>query len=543
MAAFKELVDRDCGGANPLMKLTSHLTQDKAYKQDGLRRSANRLPYGLNVPFEAGAEEELVNEFLAEQHHFQNAPTTFQMGALLQEMQQIEGAREQLIQGPSVIDLAENWADEYLEPTNSQPLSMAAAQPLGTQWASEFLESGFSDTKNALWAREFLEGNEHESQSHDFVKELDLSAADWSEEFQKAESSDGKSLADQWKEEFSRDSNLDDQLWNFLKDGTDFRFDEANSWASEFENAEYKFEEENPLSDHPDPFDEGLKRLKMGDITNAVLLFEAAAQKDPTDAVRWQYLGSTQSANEQDRFAIPALKKCMALSPDNLVALMALAVSYLNESSKVLAYDTLLQWLRKNPRYSHLVPPDMKIEADGWGYVSNEDSVRDLFIQAVQSETKDVDADIQTGLGILFNLNGEFDKAADCFNAALQVQPEDPMLWNKLGASLANGKRCEEAVNAYHQALNLSPGYVRTRYNLGIACMNLGAYKEAIEHFLIALNLQKNNRGLKDEKSAMSTTIWLSLQMAISYHGLENLGVDINQRDLDQLNKIFGIVT
>lgn len=63
-----------------------------------------------------------------------------------------------------MIDLAENWADEYLEPTNSQPLSMAAAQPLGTQWASEFLESGFSDTKNALWAREFLEGNEHESQ-------------------------------------------------------------------------------------------------------------------------------------------------------------------------------------------------------------------------------------------------------------------------------------------------------------------------------------------------------------------------------------------
>lgn len=68
-------------------------------------------------------------------------------------------------------------------------------------------------------------------------------------------------------------------------------------------------------------------------------------------------------------------------------------------------------------------------------------------------------------------------------------------------------------------------------------------FREAIEHFLIALNLQKNNRGLKDEKSAMSTTIWLSLQMAISYHGLENLGVDINQRDLDQLNKIFGIVT
>ena len=39
--------------------------------------------------------------------------------------------------------------------------------------------------------------------------------------------------------------------------------------------------------------------------------------------------------------------------------------------------------------------------------------------------------------------------------------------------NLANGDQSEEAIGAYRKALDIFPGFVRARYNLGISCINL----------------------------------------------------------------------
>uniref|UniRef100_A0A665WM61 PEX5-related protein n=1 Tax=Echeneis naucrates TaxID=173247 RepID=A0A665WM61_ECHNA len=313
----------------------------------------------------------------------------------------------------------------------------------------------------------------------------------------------------------------------------------------------YYFHTDNPYKDLPNAFEEGLKKSREGDLPNAVLLLEAAVLQDPHDSEAWQVLGTTQAENENEQAAIVSLQRCLELHPNNLPALMALAVSLTNTGMRNDACEALLRWLRHNPKYkqllkgkSHLMgsPNAQRRMSHALSMGSSMlPEAKELFLEAVQHNSDSIDPDLQTGLGVLYNLSGEFSKAVEAFNTALSVRPEDYLLWNRLGATLANGDRSEEAVEAYTRALELQPGFIRSRYNLGISCINLGAHREAASNFLTALSLQRKSQSRQQSHQVMSGNIWAALRIALSMMDQPELFQAANIGDLDLLMRAFNL--
>ncbi|KAF4471483.1 Peroxisomal targeting signal receptor [Fusarium albosuccineum] len=265
----------------------------------------------------------------------------------------------------------------------------------------------------------------------------------------------------------------------------------------------YLFEEDNFFRDEKNAFEEGVRIMKEGgNLSLAALAFEAAVQQNANHTEAWVYLGTAQAQNEKETAAIRALEQALKLDPNNLAALMGLAVSYTNEGYDSTAYRTLERWL--SVKYPNILDPkDLHPPAE-MGFTDRQqlhDKVTNLFIKAAQlsPDGEHMDPDVQVGLGVLFYGAEDYDKAVDCFQSALHSsevgtsnqQEQLHLLWNRLGATLANSGRSEEAIAAYQEALAMAPNFVRARYNLGVSCINIHCHHEAACHFLAALEMHK----------------------------------------------------
>lgn len=306
---------------------------------------------------------------------------------------------------------------------------------------------------NTQQGQNFFDGQQQTG--NDFFKEIEAEKTitepkvedDWAEAFQETKKAE-EEFNDQYNKEFW--DRLQDEWKKLSEDNTN-----DHPWLNEFSDyydpyKEYKFDDNNPMGDIENALEKGKTFLQNGDIPSAVLCFEVAVKQEPNNAEAWQLLGTSQAENEKDPNAIAALKKSLELNPNNQGVLMALAISYTNESYQNQALKMLNQWIRINPKYSGLISGGTDEEAARIEEIASSrirgmelELTQELFLRAVQQNatSSDFDVDVQEALGVLFNLSSEYDKAVDCFQTAVQMAPDNAKLWNRLGASYANGNK------------------------------------------------------------------------------------------------------
>jgi len=291
-------------------------------------------------------------------------------------------------------------------------------------WAEEFLQASKSTVESDKWASEYLQ--------EDTLPIL----------------STPQSQAQEWVNEFTESQEVyESDFWKTLEREW-LNEEEQQAWLSELQEEprveEYNFQEENPLKYFDlDHLKEGKKKLLEGNIPNAVLHLELACLAQSGSGEAWSLLGNAQARNENDPKAIMALRKAKELELDadtRQEVLLNLSASYANEGYQASACRTLIDWAQSHPKYSngaHYVSQEEDLRSHTSSFMS-----RELHMEAEQALLNaarmqgEVDPDVQTGLGVLYTLSDDFDKAGECFQTALSAKPEDAQLWNRLGATM-----------------------------------------------------------------------------------------------------------
>jgi peroxin-5 len=253
--------------------------------------------------------------------------------------------------------------------------------------------------------------------------------------------------------------------------------------------------------------EEGMRQFKDGNLMEAIRSFELELQhNNPDNATAWRMLGRCHAENDMDPEAIKCLEAAVDRDPYSPDSLLALGVSYVNELNHERALENMKAWFTHNPKYAGMeLPSDIYGASDGSSPKESAfEEVKQLLLSALAFDATDA-GDVHEALGVIYNVIKDYASAAVSLRKALETRSDDYQLWNKLGATLANGSQSDQALPAYHRALQLKPKYARAWLNMAISHSNLQDHDEAARCYLQTLSL---NPGAKH--------CWTYLRMALS---------------------------
>lgn len=233
----------------------------------------------------------------------------------------------------------------------------------------------------------------------------------------------------------------------------------------------------------------------------ALARVEAQIKKAPENSDYYGILGELQANNKDYSAAELSLRKAISLNQNNVTAYVLLGQAEVQEGSVDKAIASSYEWIRQNP--------------------------------------KDVRAYVLTGS--LEEARGDWRKAQELYNKALQIQPTSEIAENNLAYSmLENGGNTDVALSLAQSAHAHAPNVASIDDTLAWAYYHKGLYKMSIELLQDALKAEPDNApyhyhiGLAYSKLGDVSQAKLHLQRALVMDP-KSSQADLVRKELQQL--------
>jgi len=95
--------------------------------------------------------------------------------------------------------------------------------------------------------------------------------------------------------------------------------------------------------------------------------------------------------------------------------------------------------------------------------------------------------------GTDYQNNGQYDKALECFNKAIELDPKDYLGYVGRGEVYSEFVRYEEAIADFDTAIRLNPEDDEAYFEKGQVLEKLGDYESAVEYYSKAIELKSDD--------------------------------------------------
>ena len=281
----------------------------------------------------------------------------------------------------------------------------------------------------------------------------------------------------------------------------------------------YNFEESNPYSLLENPLDSLKETLQKGNSFNTRLVLEAHLQKNKNDFKGWRSLGLLLQELNEDQASVSCFLNALEICPTDKSTLLQLGVACNNVFDELHAIMYLEKWLDA-PGLSFISQSEIKDKKwTGNEIMLVKKSIQEKFLAFQKKD----DPEWLYAFAVINYICQDFDEAKTLFKQAVEIDPNNYFLWNKLGAAHAKSKNLEETQAAYHQALNLKPNYLRSWINLAINYNSKKMYEQAASFILNSLALNPK-----------SVNLWTNLENAFIMSGDHDALGEVYDRDISK---------